>query len=668
MAIDTQSIYQHISNYDQWKRSLVCQLERFQGWSREHGTLSPDIVNSIERARQRLAQERFTLAFVGEFSRGKTELINALLFNELGQRLLPSTPGRTTMCPTEIYCDTGSDAHNNCVRLLPIETRRTSTSMQSFKRIPQKWITVNFDPSDTEQVKKAIGNVSATKYVSIENARKLGFDASHTSVVDNQVEIPAWRHALITLEHPLLRHGLRIIDTPGLNALDNEPELTLRTLPSAQAIVFLLAADSGVSASEMTIWQQHIDELRKRQNLQVLTLLNKVDTLWDDLLSEAEISASILDIRQQTAGLLGMPLKDVIALSAKQGLLGKASHDHARLERSNCLPFEETIADSIVDNRLRIANQPIVADILTLFENTRKSLKCQLLNCDTELKKIAASHSPTAQQAVLTELRSNIRQIHSRHHKLSLSLRGSQLLLERQRQSLTAPVNSDLLDNQICDAQQTLSQSWTSIGLSRTLSAFYKTLEHNLDNLEREAEHANRVLASIYHRREHGPSSNELLHRHLFRVDGYRLRLQYLTQRADSFRHSLDTLLISKSTILKRFVNTLVRETREIYTDINTAIDHWIKEALAPLIQHNMYQKQLLDRHMLRLASINNENQDIDEQRCELRNNIVSYELALQALDNILSDAKCKSSQPSLPSETSKVISLDQARQAVLTP
>jgi hypothetical protein len=33
------------------------------------------------------------------------------------------------------------------------------------------------------------------------------------------VHIPAWRHALINIDHPLLRMGLSIIDTPGLNAL-----------------------------------------------------------------------------------------------------------------------------------------------------------------------------------------------------------------------------------------------------------------------------------------------------------------------------------------------------------------------------------------------------------------------------------------------------------------
>jgi hypothetical protein len=43
---------------------------------------------------------------------------------------------------------------------------------------------------------------------------------------------------------------LAIIDTPGLNALGSEPELTLSLLPDAQALVFVLSADSGVTASD----------------------------------------------------------------------------------------------------------------------------------------------------------------------------------------------------------------------------------------------------------------------------------------------------------------------------------------------------------------------------------------------------------------------------------
>src|SRR3546814_3242895 len=84
-----------------------------------------------------------------------------------------------------------------------------------------------------------------------------------SSDIVGEVLVPAWRHAMVNFDHPLLRQGLRILDTPGLNALGSEPELTLSMLPNAQAVIFLLSADAGVSASDMDIWQQHRSEERR---------------------------------------------------------------------------------------------------------------------------------------------------------------------------------------------------------------------------------------------------------------------------------------------------------------------------------------------------------------------------------------------------------------------
>src|SRR5690606_3447092 len=142
--MDVKSLHRQMTAYNRWKQQVDERLRRFEQWGQSHSMLTPEVHRTLQRARQLLHHEHFTIACVGEFSRGKTELINALPYTEGGRRLLPSQPGRTTMCPTEIGWDPAQP--RNCVRLLPIETRRTSTSLQSFKRIPQNWITFEFDP------------------------------------------------------------------------------------------------------------------------------------------------------------------------------------------------------------------------------------------------------------------------------------------------------------------------------------------------------------------------------------------------------------------------------------------------------------------------------------------------------------------------------------------
>ncbi|MFX9381282.1 hypothetical protein ABTO46_19235, partial [Acinetobacter baumannii] len=88
-----------IDAYVAWKRELMREITRYRGWLERSRLNSPAVEAKLERALRQLRADHITLAFVGEFSRGKTELINSLFFAGYGQRMLPSHAGRTTMCP-----------------------------------------------------------------------------------------------------------------------------------------------------------------------------------------------------------------------------------------------------------------------------------------------------------------------------------------------------------------------------------------------------------------------------------------------------------------------------------------------------------------------------------------------------------------------------------------
>jgi hypothetical protein len=177
-----------------------------------------------------------SVAFIAEFSRGKSELINAIFFADYGRRILPSSAGRTTMCPTELRYDENEVPR---IRLLPIETRLQDASTADFMEpgsANSHWTTVPLDPSSPEGMLAAFQHVVETTRVSPAEAEALGLynendpDAAWAVDADGMVEISRWRHAVINFPHPLLRQGLVILDTPGLNAIGTEPELTLRLI------------------------------------------------------------------------------------------------------------------------------------------------------------------------------------------------------------------------------------------------------------------------------------------------------------------------------------------------------------------------------------------------------------------------------------------------------
>ena len=254
---------QEVATYQRWREGLAEAITAYQEWLDNAGQMEAKQSLKLYDLAETLKHDRITVAFVAEFSRGKTELINALFFSDFKQRLLPSDVGRTTMCPTEIFSDPGEEPY---IRLLPIETRYNDESIAQLKKRPIDWVRIRLNPESPEEMAEAMGALTQVKTVAKVEARTMGLwddkDPALKEMVrgEDRVEIPAWRHALINYPHPLLKAGLVILDTPGLNALGSEPELTISMIPKAHAVLFLLAMDTGVTKSDLEIWQKYVQK------------------------------------------------------------------------------------------------------------------------------------------------------------------------------------------------------------------------------------------------------------------------------------------------------------------------------------------------------------------------------------------------------------------------
>jgi hypothetical protein len=115
--------------YSIWRSGVAIALERYRAWVTVAQLSDAASDQRLSRALSRLAEDKLSIAFVAEFSRGKSELINAIFFADYGQRILPSSAGRTTMCPTELLYD---ETFPPSIRLLPIETRAESQSTRTM--------------------------------------------------------------------------------------------------------------------------------------------------------------------------------------------------------------------------------------------------------------------------------------------------------------------------------------------------------------------------------------------------------------------------------------------------------------------------------------------------------------------------------------------------------
>jgi hypothetical protein len=387
-----------LDNLAAWRMALDRSVAAYAQALAEHELLQAADEVAVASLRERLADDRLVLAVVAEVSRGKSELINAMLFADAGRRMLPATPGRTTMCPVELYHDASEPPQ---LSLLPLETRLQGLSLADLRRRGEAWQRVPLDPADAEAMALALQAVTRTQPVDVQRARALGLWHDDTPednpplAEDGRVQVPAWRHALINHPHPLLRSGLVVLDTPGLNAIGAEPELTLALLPAAHATLFVLSAGSGVTKSDLALWRDHLggrpdtaalaglhpdaapqsasagpegaaDAVGNTRSASIeepldrFVVLNKIDALIDPLATPAEAQAQIERQRELTASLLGVPVARVFALSARDALAARVAGDEALLQRSRLPELEAALAAELLPRRADLLSQAVL--------------------------------------------------------------------------------------------------------------------------------------------------------------------------------------------------------------------------------------------------------------------------------------------------------------------
>ena len=362
------SFNEQFDQHGSWRRQFALRLKLLAEWMKENGLLDAAVEERLRRLENQVRSEKVMVAFVAEFSRGKSEMINAVFFAGYGRRIMPASAGRTTMCPTEMGYDPEVPP---CLRLLPIETRLQPQALMEWRMVPERWTRFDLDVNNPQQLAKSLEKVAETRKVTPEEARALGFWHSQ-SPEDNPsldaqglVEVPKWRHALINIAHPLLKQGLVILDTPGLNAIGAEPELTVSLIPQAHAVVFILGADTGVTKSDLAIWREHLVTDPKDTDAR-LVVLNKIDTLWDVLSTPEQVQVQIERQKASTAEILGIPVDQVIAVSAQKGLVAKVTED-AELLAQSCLPvLERELAQGIMGKRQAMLGKAMAAGISTL--------------------------------------------------------------------------------------------------------------------------------------------------------------------------------------------------------------------------------------------------------------------------------------------------------------
>ncbi len=589
----TSDLENQVSAYQQWRDELRNCIQDYQNWLETNGHADIQRSLRIYDLIESLRNDRMILAFLAEFSRGKTELINAMFFSDFKQRLLPSDVGRTTMCPTEIFFDASEEPY---VKLLPIESRKGDESIAALKHKPIEWVKIKLNLSSQEDMAKAMSSLAEVKSVSVEEAGALGLldeaDFVTTTVVvkyGGKVEIPCWRHALINYPHPLLKKGLVILDTPGLNALGTEPELTLSMIPSAHAVLFLLAMDTGVTKSDLDVWQKYVQSYVTRR----IAVLNKIDLMWDDLKSAEQIEIAVERQLVETARILGLSRDHVIALSAQKALIARIRGDASLLAKSRIQALENLLAEEIIPAKQQILRAAVTREIGNMLATSLQSVTNQLASTRGELQEMSrlTGKNRDLAKALLARLEQD-KAAYMRHMD---SFKRSSATVFKQGNALIATLADARLDDMMNQSQQSIEGSWTTAGLMRSMQALFDAFSKQAEKILEFAGETRNYVDGVYteFHKLYGfpkmtpPALN--LERHI-------LRMHALHQNTERFCKDPVNVMTEKHFLVRRFYGGLVASARELFTQLRLELEAWVSSALAPLSLQLKEHQKLLER------------------------------------------------------------------------
>ncbi|MFZ2987870.1 dynamin family protein [Ideonella sp.] len=558
-----------------WRLALEAQIARLEQFLSQSDLLEPNTAAASAALRRRLMTDKLVVAFVAEFSRGKSELINAIFFADAGRRILPATPGRTTMCPVELSWD-GRELPS--LDLLPINTRRSDITLSDWCDQRDQWHRVPLDPSDADALALALQQVTHTRKVSVEDATALGlWSDEHTAdnpplLEDGRVEVPAWRHAIINYPHPLLQRGLVVVDTPGLNAIGAEPELTLGLLPSAHAALFVLGADTGVSRSDLDIWTDHLGG----QGLACFVVLNKMDTLADPLATPEEQLATIERQRQNTAQTLGISPDRVFPLSARQALAARLQGDAEALEASRLPLLEAALHTDLLPQRRRVLGRAVISGVQSLLEHATRRLRDQRRQNAEQMLELRGLRGKSAGR--VTQMLERVNADTTEFERCTARLTALRAVHARLQRSALKALEADRIREAVAVLQESMGSGWFNLRARAAFAKLCATLQGQFDQAASQNAEAAQMLQALFNQlnAEFGFS---LTLSPLPDLDSFKNELTLIERSYSQYFSVTRSMRLNSEAYSEQFQRMLVSKLRVVFENASGQVEEWNQAA-----------------------------------------------------------------------------------------
>jgi len=621
-----------IGEYITWRTRLKTTISHYRDWL----ATSPQ-TDSVKELRlhdmvEKINQDKLILTFLADDSRGKTETINALFFSDLGFNILPKSADKHSTWSTEIQWNEKEEPY---ISLLPISTRTSDDTLAYLKTTPSVWERYKLNVDSPKEMQAVLNKLSEQREISRSEAVSLGlWDATSREMVESlektgSVKISAWRHAVINYPHPALKGGLVIIDTPGLDQLHAEPELTLSMIPKADAAIFLTSADTEVSANDVNTWHEQIKSRVRHK----FVLLNKIDVLWDKQQPPQNLANDINRLVNVAAHKLRTAPDNVYPVSAQQALIAKKAGDADLLAKSKILAFESILGDSIVQAKQEMYGRSIANEVSVMIKQSRKFIHLRKVNLESQINELKALQGKNADKS--QEIIKQVVAEKKRYEATIPSFNSANDKITRHGEKLIKHLSVDYLDYSIEKSRQEIGDSWTTAGLNKGMRNVMKQANELAERVTQESKKIKKLADKVYHA-FHEKHGFELIEAPELDMSHFLNRMHELEKVTDNFCKDPINVMTEKRFLVRRFFLGLGTQKQKIFEQARKNCEHWLLDVLSTLKSQMAEHKKTLDERMQNLMQANDSVKKLDAQLATLERQHVKVSKEQKAIDEML--------------------------------
>lgn len=359
------------------KKDLLASLLSESAQTIEELSMS-QFAGKLQQLSEKVSNDSFKIQIVGTFKNGKSTFINSLL----GEDILPTRALPCTAVVNEIKYGTEKSAVLHFRNPLPEKILDTVPNItlqhmqtHGMKNVPP--MEIEYDKIDQYVVIPIDGDPDEISAMSPYQAVELFYPS------------------------PLLKEGVEIIDSPGLNEADERTRCTLEYLDKADAIIYLLDANRACAKDEMEIIE---DILIPKGFNDMFFVANRIDQV-----PERERA----DIKKYIEQKVGKYTPNAVyCVSALQSLEGKLEGNKQKTESSGMPAFESRLTEFLTKDkgRIKLAQPARELNNILSKEAIFGAIPNQRAKLNTDVSTLQARYNAAKPQ--LIQLESQKQQMH----------------------------------------------------------------------------------------------------------------------------------------------------------------------------------------------------------------------------------------------------------------